>query len=120
MQYVSFKTNENEYKLRLSAKHTKPLETELGKSMLAYVNQFSNMGDDMSLFPDVDTIVTILYYSLLANQPDLKRDDVYDIYDEYVDAGGGVLEFIQVLMSILEVSGFFKAQTPAAGVKAKK
>ncbi|MEK4006095.1 DUF6096 family protein [Paenibacillus sp. FSL H3-0333] len=119
MQYVPFKTNENEYKLRLSAKHTRPLETELGKSMLAYVNEFGNMGDDMSLFPDVDTIVTILYYSLLANQPDLKRDDVYDIYDEYVDAGGGVLEFIQVLMSILEVSGFFK-QAPTTGANKKK
>jgi hypothetical protein len=56
--------------------------------------------------PFVSDIVTILHGSLGKYQHGITLDTTYELYDNYIDAGGSYMDFFGILQEILQVSGF--------------
>lgn len=58
--------------------------------------------------PGLDMVLSTLHASLQALEHGYSMTDVYDLYDEYVEEGKTYTDLIPELLSVLEVSGFFK------------
>jgi hypothetical protein len=110
------------YKLRLTAQRSVDLEKKLGKSVLSVLMDMAPDGIDANggtsqlksiSMPLVGDIVMILHASLQKFQHDIDIDKAYDIYDEYIDAGGSYMDFFEILRNVLEVSGFLPKKAKA-------
>lgn len=132
MIYKEFKVGEKVYKLRLSAAACVETEKQLGKSILSVLmdmapdKQPTGKGSGiaelktMSL-PLVGDIVTILHGALQKFHHEMTLAKTYDLYDEYIDAGGSYMDFFTILQDVLQVSGFLpKAATLAADKQVDK
>ena len=102
MKYYLFKCGEKEYKLRLSAQNIIDTEKRLGKGIIDVMMQ-----TEKGKLPEIGELLTILYGSM-QKYHSVKMNDVYDIYDEYVDCGGDFTGIIEVVTEVLKVSGFFR------------
>ena len=103
MLYTELKIGEKELKLRLRAKDCVDLEKKLGGSPL---DQLINM--QSGNLPTVTLVVTTLHASLQAFNKNYTLDKVYDLYDEYIENGGSLMDLVPILIEIFKVSGFFK------------
>ena len=98
--YALWTVNGEEYKLKLRASETQDLEDKLGTSL------FTIMSD----IPKLNVMLTIIHSAMKPFNHGIKRAEVNNIYDDYVDAGGSQLElYTSVLMDIFKVSGFFSS-----------
>jgi hypothetical protein len=114
MLYTIITVGNTEYKLRLTAQTTVDVEKKLGKSVLDVLLRMAPKGAQdgntnditgMSM-PFVSDIVTILHGSLGKYQHGITLDTTYELYDNYIDAGGSYMDFFGILQEILQVSGF--------------
>jgi hypothetical protein len=130
MLYSTLKVGEKEYKLRLTAQSSVEVEKQLGKSVYDMVlgiapesMNTSSTKEDISIrgmsMPLISNIVTILHGSLQRYQHSVTLDDTYDIYDEYIDAGGSYMDFFEILMNVLKVSGFLPQEAKAEAAAAR-
>lgn len=101
MMYVDFTAGNREYKLRLNTRNIVALERQLGCSPLAI---FGN-GDEI---PTITTMVAILYASMQQYNHGVSLDRAYDIFDEYLEDGHQVTDFLGVIVDIYKVSGLIK------------
>lgn len=106
MLYTTFTVKDKEYKARLSAKTCVELEKKLGANPL---NAFIKVAQTNEV-PQLDTLITILHASLQAYQHGMSMDDVYALYDDFVDEGNSLMELIPLILEIFKVSGFFKPE----------
>ena len=98
---TTFKVGEEEYKARLTAKACVELEKTLGENPL---NVFTSLtGNEL---PSLNTLLTILKYSLTELNHSLTMNDVYSLYDKYCDNGGNIASLIEFILDVLKVSGF--------------
>lgn len=104
MLYTTITINNKEYKARITAKACVDLEKKLGTNPL---NIFINMaeGDGLNL-PSLGAMLTILHASLQAYEHKITIDDVYKIYDEFIEEGNNLTDLIPILIDIYKVSGF--------------
>jgi hypothetical protein len=102
MMYTELTIGDKELKLRLDARACVGLERKLGKSPLAIF-----MDAEKSL-PRLEDLILILQGSLQKYNQGYNEEKTYDLYDEYIAEGNTFTDFIPVIMSIFEVSGFFK------------
>lgn len=102
MNFAIWTVKEEDYKLKLRASSTIELEKKLGCSVL----------DTMKGVLPLEVAITILHYAMKDWNNNIKRADVINLYDDYCDEGGSLLELTtKVIMDILKVSGFLsKAQ----------
>lgn len=103
MLYTTWKVGEEEYKLRLAAKSIVELEKKLGGNPLDIF-----MGIENNKLPSMEEIILVFHASMQKYQSNIKLDDVYDIYDEYIEKDGSFMELIPILLEVFKVSGFFK------------
>lgn len=103
MLYTELKIGDKELKLRLRAKDCVDLEKRLGGSPLDQL-----MMIEQGKMPTVTTVVLVLHASLQAFNKGYTLDKVYELFDEYVEDGGTVMDFVPKIMDIFKVSGFFK------------
>lgn len=101
MNYIDFETSKGCYKLRLNTRSTITLEKLLGGNPLKVFATENEV-------PTVETMVNILYCALLAYQPDIKKESVYDVFDEWLDAGHIVPEFVMVAIELYKQAGLIK------------
>lgn len=111
MLYTTIEINEKEYKCRLGAKECVDLERRLGANPL---NLFLETSKKEQL-PSIELLVSIFHASLNKYHHEIKLADAYKIYDDYVDEGHTLEDFIPFIMEIFEVSGFFKAPKEEEG-----
>ncbi len=104
MLYVDFETSKGTYKLRLNTRNVVVLEKQLG------MNPLSIFGDGTTI-PTVTTMVTILHVSLQQYQHGITLNDAYDIFDEYLEEGHTVTDFLTVILEIYKVSGIIANDT---------
>lgn len=104
MLYVDFETSKGTYKLRLNTRNVVVLEKQLG------MNPLSIFGDGTTI-PTVTTMVTILHVSLQQYQHGITLNDAYDIFDEYLEDGHTVTDFLTVILEIYKVSGIIANDT---------
>lgn len=98
MLYVDFEAGNRNYKLRLSTRNTVMLEKQLGCNPLML---FGN-GDRI---PTVTEMVNVLYASLIQYNHGITLDKAYEIFDNYLDDGHTVTDFIHVIIEIYKSSG---------------
>lgn len=101
MMYVDFTAGNRDYKLRLTTRDVVALEKQLGCNPLMI---FGN-GDKV---PTITTMVQVLNAALQPMNNGITLDDAYDIFDEYLNDGHIVTDFIAVIVEIYKVSGLIK------------
>jgi len=99
-QFATWEVAEEEYKLKLKTSSICKLEEKLGASL---INVMGNGG-----MPPLSTMLTVTHAAMKDFNANVKRSDMDNIFDKYIDAGGSQLEFFtSVFMDIYQVSGFF-------------
>lgn len=101
MMYVDFEAGNKTYKLRLTTKDIVALEKQLGCNPLAI---FGN-GDTI---PTLTTLVQVLHASLQNQQHGITLNDAYEIFDEYLNDGHVMTEFLTTVVDIYKASGLIK------------
>lgn len=98
--FAIWEVNGIEYKLKLKTATVAQLEEKLGRSLMAV---FSTDG-----VPPLSVMLTITHGAMKDWNSNVKRSDVDDLFDQYLDEGGSQLEFFAtIFMDIYKVSGFF-------------
>lgn len=107
MNYIDFEVGNKTYKLRLSTRNVVLLEKQLG------CNPLSVFGFDANnpVIPSITTMVAILHASLQQYNHGITQNDAYDIFDEYLEAGNAVTDFLPVIMEIYQASGLIPKDT---------
>ncbi len=90
-----------ELKCRLNTQNTIQLERKLGGK-----NVLKVLMDDQ--IPSLEMVLSTLHASLQALEHGYTMEKVYDLYDEYIENGNTYIDLVPELISVLEVSGFFK------------
>lgn len=98
MNYVEFKADNKEYKLRLRTRDIIALEKQIGSNPISI---FGN-GDKI---PTVNNMVAILHSSMQAYQHSITLTDAFDIFDDWIADDHSITDFLQVIVDIYKVSG---------------
>ena len=98
--FHTLKVGENEYKLRLTASAIMSIEKKLGKSLFSALE---NIQDNM-----VETITTIIWGALQPFNANFPFDKAASLFDDYIDEGNSIEDFMQELNTLFETSGFFR------------
>lgn len=107
MLFKTLNINNKEYKLRLSTRVLIQLERELGESPVDLLMEMSMNGQQQKM-PKLEPLIKIFHASLQKFHHGISLDDTFDLYDDYVDEGNTIMEFLMVVMDIFKVSGFFR------------
>ena len=100
MLFTNFVVGDKEYKCKLNTKSLVNLEKRLGMNPL---NIFMNL--DENNLPKLEDMLIILHESLQSLEHGISMDDVYDIYDAFVEDGHNMLELMPIIIEIFKVSG---------------
>ena len=98
MMYIDFVAGNKEYKLRLTTGATVALEKQLG------CNPISIFGNGDTI-PTITTMVKVLHASLQAYQHNITMEDAYNIFDEWLNEGHVMTDFLTVIVDIFKASG---------------
>jgi hypothetical protein len=101
MLYYEFKAGNKAYKLRLNTRNTIMLEKALGCNPLAIFGNGENI-------PTVTVMVNILFAAMQQYEHGITLNDAYDIFDNWLDEGNAVTDFIPVILEVYKVSGIIK------------
>lgn len=110
MNYVDFAANGNEYKLRLNVRNTVALEKVLGCNPLTV---FGN-GDTI---PTLTVMVQILHASMQQLNHGITMEKAYSIFDEWLEEGHTLLDFLPIIIEIYKVSGIISNEKAAENEK---
>ena len=112
MLYFDFEAGNQAYKLRLNTRNIVMLEKSLG------VNPLGIFGDGDTI-PTITQMVAILHASLQQYQHGITLDKAYEIFDEWVENGHVITDFIPIIVEIYKSSGIIKDSTPTEEVNEK-
>ncbi|NQN44460.1 hypothetical protein HO918_00095 [Streptococcus suis] len=102
--YITWTVKETDYKLRLSTRQVCDIEEKLGVNLLKIF--MPKPGEQFNL-PSLKVMLLIVQGALQKFHHGIKLDDVYGLFDEYVDEGYGQTELMtDIIMPLFEVSGF--------------
>ena len=104
--YTIFNAGNKEYKLRLGTRDTVLLEKQIGCNPLAIFGSGETI-------PTVTTMVHILHASLRQYNHGIGLDDSYNIFDEWLNDGHTMTDFIHVILDIYRASGLIKNKESA-------
>ena len=94
-----------ELRARLGVKDAIELERALGCSLISIMKTQENAED---VFGSFDFICKVITYSLRKYENEYTYDKVCDLIETDIDNGKQLADFIQIVIAILEVSGFFR------------
>ena len=102
--YCTWEVGGEEYKLKLTAANIEDLEKKYKTNLVNLM-----VSDSM---PALSTMLDVTHAAMGKYHHKIKRRDVTEIFDEYIDGGGSQAEFYaSVYMQIFTASGFFSAKT---------
>lgn len=107
LPYVLFKSGDSEYRLKFSAGAAVDTEKRLKCSVI----------DAVSKIDSITVQIALLFGALQKYHHEISMSDTEKIYEKYLDNGGSVLEFAEILMEVYIISGFTKKEQ---GEKAMK
>ena len=103
MSYLLFKVNMfKEYKLRLTMQNIITLEATFNKDFYAI------MADFVSGSINLEILLQILKESMMAYGYITCDNDIYNLYDEYLDEGYSMQDLFMLVFKILKHAGFFE------------
>ena len=101
--YTELKIGTELYRLRLGAQNIVDTEKKLGSSILTVL---MSMGEGNQIV-ELEKALIILHGSMQKYNHGITMEQVYDLYDEFIDDGGNFIELVEKLVDVLTVSGFF-------------
>ena len=101
MMYVDFTAGNKEYKLRLNIRNTVALEKQLGCNPLMIFN-------DGDTIPTITTMVSVLHAALQQYNHGITLNDAYNIFEEWLNDGHTVVDFLPIIIDVYKVSGIIK------------
>lgn len=102
--YTAWIVSGKEYKLRLTTRQIVEVEARLGLNLLKIF--MPSNGEEAGL-PPLNVMLVIVHGALQRFHHGKGLDDVYDLFDDYVDDGGDQVTFMaDVIMPLFESSGF--------------
>ena len=108
LPYTSWQVGEKELKLRLTTRQAVAVEEKLGVNLLKV---FMPRKDEDFPLPPLKVMLVVIHGALQKFEHGLTLDDVYDLNDEYVDAGGDQTTLLtDVIIPLFEQSGFMPKQ----------
>lgn len=99
--YVDFTAGNKEYKLRLNIRNTVALEKQLGCNPLMIFN-------DGDTIPTITTMVSVLHAALQQYNHGITLNDAYNIFEEWLNDGHTVVDFLPIIIDVYKVSGIIK------------
>jgi hypothetical protein len=102
--YIEFKAGEEVYKLRLNTKGLIELEKDLGYNPI----QLFGVGD-VPITPTLEDMMKV-FKAALKPYHDIKEDEVYKIFDNWLDDDHIITDFIKVIIDIYKASGLLKTE----------
>ena len=103
MMYVDFTAGNKDYKLRLSIRATVALEKKLG------VNPLMIFGDGETI-PTITTMINILHAALQQYNHGISLEDAAAIFEEWLNDGNTVVDFLPIIIEVYKVSGIIKQE----------
>lgn len=103
MTYIEFEVGKEVYKLRLTTRSLIGLEQDLGYSPL----QLFGVGDNPKT-PSIEDMLKVFKASLKAYHEELKEDDVYAIFDTWIEDGHITSEFLAIIIKVYKASGLLR------------
>ena len=94
---------DDRYECKLSTRALVGIEEDLGSNPL---NEL--FGDDI---PQLKVLLTILYHSIKACDNKFKKEDIYDIFDEYCEGDGDIMKLSKFIFDLYDASGLIKQPT---------
>ena len=108
LPYTTWKVGEVEYKLRLTTRQAVAVEEKLGVNLLKV---FMPRQDEDFPLPPLKVMLVVIHGALQKFEHGTTLDDVYDMNDDYVDAGGDQTSLLMdVIIPLFENSGFMPKQ----------
>ncbi len=108
LPYTIWKIGEEEHKLRLTTRQAVAVEEKLGVNLLKVF--MPRQGEDFPL-PPLKVMLVVIHGALQKFEHGTTLDDVYDMNDDYVDAGGDQTSLLMdVIIPLFENSGFMPKQ----------
>ena len=104
MLWYDFEAGNKAYKLRLNTRNTVMLEKALGKNPLAIFGTGETI-------PTVTEMAQVLFASLQQYHHGITLNDAFDIFDQYLDEGHAITDFIPVILEIYKVSGIIRSDS---------
>lgn len=105
MLYTVFTAGGKDYKLRLNTRAVVDVEKRLNKNML---NIFTTLSTNQ--LPLTNDLMVLLHASMQQYQHSISLDDVYDIYDKYLEEGNTLSDFYTVIFDLFKTSGLMKEE----------
>lgn len=108
LPYTTWKIGEVEHKLRLTTRQAVAVEEKLGVNLLKV---FMPRQDEDFPLPPLKVMLVVIHGALQKFEHGTTLDDVYDMNDDYVDAGGDQTSLLMdVIIPLFENSGFMPKQ----------
>lgn len=108
LPYTTWKIGEVEHKLRLTTRQAVAVEEKLGVNLLKV---FMPRQDEDFPLPPLKVMLVVIHGALQKFEHGVTLDDVYDMHDDYVDAGGDQTSLLMdVIIPLFENSGFMPRQ----------
>lgn len=108
LPYTTWKVGEVEHKLRLTTRQAVAVEEKLGVNLLKVF--MPRQSEDFPL-PPLKVMLVVIHGALQKFEHGTTLDDVYDMNDDYVDAGGDQTSLLMdVIIPLFENSGFIPKQ----------
>lgn len=100
MNYINFEVGSKTYKLRLNTKNIVLLEKKLGCNPIMIF-----MKDGRERIPTITEMVTVLWACLQQYHNEIKFDDAFELFDEYLESGNKSTDFISVIVEVYQACG---------------
>lgn len=100
MLYTDFEAGGKTLKLRLTSRACVDLEKKLGRNPVEIFLDASK-----GKLPTVGDVIAILHASLQALEHGYTETATCALYDEYIDDGHNLFDFVPVILEVFRVSG---------------
>ena len=99
-KFYTLTVGDEDYKLRLTASAIMQIEKKLGKSLFTALE---NIQENM-----IETITVIIWGAMQPLNANFAYDKAAGIFDQYIDDGHSIEDFMYEINALFEASGFFK------------
>ena len=100
---VELKVGNKVLKLGMKTRQVVALEKALGRSPLNILME-AQEGE----LPSINDMLIILWAALQQFEHGYNMEAVYDLYDEFIEAGNTMMELLPIIIDVLSVSGYIK------------
>lgn len=98
--YEILTVGDDDYKLKFSASSAVETEKRLKRSLIEATAKIDS----------ITVQITLLFGALQKYHHNITYKDAEEIYEKYLDNGGSILEFAEIMMEVYIASGFTKKE----------